>query len=127
MKRRWTPTLVIAGLALAGVDAIADSTPKSMKGCLYPQGSAFVETYCADCHTKPGASPSQKRAYAVLQLDTYDQWKASSKVILAVVNKWHLDGSIMPPASASPQPPDTERHMIVDWLTRGSPNTPSGQ
>jgi uncharacterized membrane protein len=98
-----------------------------MQGCKYPAASAFVEKYCSECHTSAGGHALKKRAYAVLQLDTYDQWKSGTKVILAVLDKWHLDGKIMPPPKATAQPTDAERKATLDWLGRGSPNTPSGK
>lgn len=117
----------LAVLAALSRLAIADTAPKSMQGCKYPAASAFVERYCSECHTATGGHALKKRAYAVLQLDTYDQWKSGTKVITAVLDKWHLDGRIMPPPKASAQPTDAERKAILDWLARGSPNTATGR
>jgi len=119
-------TFAAAALLVAASSALAEPSPKAMKGCHYPAASAFVEKYCAGCHTSTGTQAQKKRAYAVLQLDTYDEWKEQTKVITAVLDKWHLDGKIMPPPKASAQPTDAERKAILDWLARGSPNTAAG-
>lgn len=132
MKRRGAWGAIVGGavaalVAAASTTASAETAPKSMQGCKYPAASAFVEKYCSGCHTSTGGDALKKRAYAVLQLDTYDDWKAGTKVITAVLDKWHLDGKIMPPPKATAQPTDAERKAILDWLGRGSPNTPSGK
>lgn len=117
-------------LVVPSVTLVAGAGPKSLAGCKYPAATAFVDKYCASCHTQGGVAPdakTKKRAYGVLQLDTYEQWKADTKVITAVLDKWHLDGKIMPPAKAVSQPTDAERKAILDWLARGSPNTLDGK
>lgn len=114
---------------LASVSALAaaDAPKKPLDGCRYPAATAFVSKYCAGCHTEGGTHAQKKRAHAILQLDTYEGWKADAKVITAVLDKWHLDGKIMPPAKASAQPGDAERKAMLEWLARGSPNTPNGK
>ena len=115
---------LFAGLAasLGAAEAPADVAARSLRGCHDAAAVAFVDRYCAACHTASGRDPKQRRAYAVLQLDRYEQWKASATVIVAVVDKWHLDGRIMPPPSAKAQPTDAERRAILAWLARGSPD-----
>ncbi len=106
------------------------SPPKSdgaMRDTLYPAARAFVRRCCASCHSDGGDHPKHERAYRIMKLDTYADWRESSKVILAVIDKRHLDGKIMPPPGASAQPSDAERLAIVQWIERGSPNTIDGK
>lgn len=119
--------MFVVGVAMLSSRAGAENPKPKFSGCKYPAATSFVKTYCAQCHSAEGADAQHTRAYAVLQLDTYDQWKSSAKVILAVLDKWHLDGRIMPPTNHKAQPTDAERSQIVAWLTRGSPNTPQGK
>ena len=118
---------LVARTAPAASDAAGRAHVTAMTGTRYPAGKRFVERYCAGCHTEAGADPQKRRAYAVLQLDTYEQWKGSQKVLTAVLDRWHLDGRLMPPPTARPQPTDAERRAALDWLRRGSPNTPDGR
>lgn len=110
-----------------GSGAASADAPKALEGCAYAPARAFAQKYCGSCHTSAGTHAQKKRAYAVLQLDTYEQWKADAKVVTAVLDKWHLDGKIMPPPKAQAQPTDAERRLVLDWLARGSPNTATGK
>jgi hypothetical protein len=127
----------IRALALAGaVSALTcGSAPRgqpaapaqpAVDGMLYAAGSDFVAQYCAGCHWSGGENPDQTRAHHVLPLDTYADWRAGATVITAVLDKWHLDGRIMPPDNAPAHPSDDLRRAILDWISRGSPNTPDG-
>lgn len=104
-----------------------EAAPSSMRGTLFPAAVHFVDTYCSACHSREGKDRKHARGYAILQLDSYDDWKASAKVIVAVTDKWHLRGKIMPPPTAKAQPSDAERHEILAWIGRGSPNTADGR
>lgn len=125
--RARTAFAFAAVVASVSALAAADAPKKPLDGCRYPAATAFVSKYCAGCHTDAGTHAQKKRAHAVLQLDTYDGWKSETKVITAVLDKWHLDGKIMPPPKATAQPTDPERRAMLDWLARGSPNTPNGK
>ena len=116
---KWTLTVDAKdGVEVWGVE-LTNTTAKPRR----LRVSSYFEWTCG---VAPDAK-TKKRAYGVLQLDTYEQWKADTKVITAVIDKWHLDGKIMPPAKATAQPTDAERKAILDWLARGSPNTLDGK
>jgi hypothetical protein len=85
----------------------------------HPAASAFLKKYCAPCHAAGGPDD---RAFAVFQLDGHRQWREDETVVAAVVNRWHLDGKIMPPPQARAQPSDDERRALLEWIARGSPN-----
>ncbi len=123
-----------AGLALGAVGALAMShaaaarpPSQAMRGTLYAPARAFVQKNCAACHSQGGTNGQHDRAYRIMRLDTYADWLASTKIILAVVDTRHLDGKVMPPPKATAQPSDAERLRIVEWLERGSPNTADGK
>jgi hypothetical protein len=97
----------------------------AMAGTVYEPGRRFGRTYCSPCHAQGGLDPKRAVAYPAFHVDTYDDWAVSRTILLAVVDKWNPDGSVMPPPDAV-EPPDAERKLILDWVRRGSPNTPSG-
>ncbi len=113
--------------ASAGGAAPDTSGPEpAMKGTIYEEGRVFVQTYCSPCHWIGGKHAKQPVAYPAFQVDTYDQWATGGTIIPAVLDKWHPDGTVMPPPEAPSFPPDDQRMLILDWVRRGSPNTPSG-
>jgi uncharacterized membrane protein len=93
----------------------------------YAAAETAIVTYCAGCHSREGSFPDHDRAYQVLQLDGYEDWHSQTTVIAAVLDKWHPDGNVMPPANAPSQPTDAERAMLLDWTRRGAPDTPDGR
>lgn len=107
--------------------APSEPAPAVMQGTLFPKAVHFVKRYCSACHCRAGKDRKHARAYAILRLDKYDEWKESAKVIAAVTDKWHLDGRIMPPPQARAQPSDAERIEMLEWIGRGSPNTADGR
>jgi hypothetical protein len=80
----------------------------------------FAERYCASCHGEAGADGLQPRAHAIFTSDDVSQWRASPRIVQAVLDRWHLDGKIMPPPSARAQPADDERRAVLSWLRRGT-------
>jgi hypothetical protein len=115
-----------AGGSGAGGPADVVGVEPAMKGTLYDPGRVFVQTYCGPCHWKGGQHAKQPVAYVAFQVDTYEEWATSQTIITAVLDKWNPDGTIMPPPEAPKDPPDDERKLILDWVARGSPNSPSG-
>jgi hypothetical protein len=97
-----------------------------MKGTLYEPGRTFGQKYCSPCHWAGGQNPKQSVAFQSFQIDTYDDWATGRTIIPAVLDKWNPDGKVMPPPEAPAFPPDDERRLILDWVRRGSPNTPDG-
>jgi hypothetical protein len=88
----------------------------------YQPARRFLARYCADCHAPGGRAPEHERAFAIFQLDGRRQWREDQTVVSAVLDRWHLDGKIMPPPAARPQPSDAERKLILDWIGRDSPD-----
>ncbi|HKP95544.1 MAG TPA: hypothetical protein VJ385_07295 [Fibrobacteria bacterium] len=99
----------------------------ALEDCRYAAARAMVERYCADCHGALGRNPSRERAHRILGIDTYADWMAASRAVPGRVDKDSLEGRIMPPPSFPRQPSDAERRMLVEWVKRGSPNTPDGR
>ncbi len=98
-----------------------------LAGTLYAPARRVVATYCASCHWEGGDDPKKKRALPAMRLDTYQAWSTHQSVLKGVIDKWHPDGKVMPPAGAKRQPSDAERRLLLDWLDHGSPNTRDGK
>jgi hypothetical protein len=88
--------------------------------------------HCANCHAEGGNDESHTDAWGnAIRLDTYAQWLKGSKHLLE-----RLDPDVAvaqdPPVDSMPPPgfryplARSERDTLLDWLKRGSPNTPSG-
>jgi hypothetical protein len=114
----------VGNLAPTGDDAAA--VEPAMLGTLYEPGRSFGQSYCSPCHWKGGRHAKQPVAYPAFQVDTYALWATGRTIIPAVLDKWNPDGAVMPPPEAPGFPPDDERMSILDWVRRGSPNTPDG-
>ena len=115
-----------SGSAVDGPDA--KNAGVKLKDIRYEPGRKFAQTYCTPCHTENGTHPEQPKGYEVFQVDTYEQWRTNRTILLAVIDKWHLDGHLMPPEAAlAKDPADADRKQVIEWLQRGSPNTPEGQ
>jgi mono/diheme cytochrome c family protein len=104
-------------------------TEGAMEGLNYAEAAALINRSCADCHTEGGLNPDQPAAWTfALRLDRYQSWvRAGTSTLLE-----RLDPSIakpeeqMPPADFPNQLTLVERQLLIDWLNRGSPNTPNG-
>jgi hypothetical protein len=122
--------MTMSACAASGPSSNSTSDPSipelAMKGTLYEPGRTFVQTYCSPCHWKGGKHAKQPVAYPAFQVDTYAQWATGGTIIPAVLDKWNPDGTVMPPPEAPADPPDDQRMLILDWVRRGSPNTPTG-
>jgi hypothetical protein len=133
---RWSFSCVLVALAASacasqGSSAGAGGTTDTgialaMQGTNYSAGRTFGQTYCSPCHWKGGQHPKKPVAYPAFQVDTYAQWATGGTIIPAVLDKWNPDGVVMPPPEAPAFPPDDQRMLILDWVRRGSPNTPDG-
>jgi uncharacterized membrane protein len=111
----------------AATESVQPSGLAAIDGVAYEPARRFVNSYCAPCHARGGPLPDHMRAYQVLHLDSYQDWKAGKRIILAVIDRWHLDGKIMPPPTAPAQPTDDERLQMIDWTQRDAPNSADGQ
>jgi hypothetical protein len=115
-----------ASSGAGGASADTSGPEPAMKGTIYEAGRVFGQTYCSPCHWIGGKHAKQPVAYVAFQVDTYEQWATGGTIIPAVLDKWNPDGTVMPPPEAPSFPPDDQRMLILDWVRRGSPNTPSG-
>ena len=101
--------------------------PPVLAGCKYEAARSIVARYCADCHSPKGSDPKHERASRILTVDTYAEWMGASRAIPGRVDLDSLEASPMPPRKYSRQPSLEERKLLVDWVRRGSPNTPDGR
>jgi cytochrome c5 len=113
--------LLGAGLAAACSQPPAATGGKPSASEQAQQADQFAARYCAACHSEAGQDRSRPRAHRIFDLDAAGKWQGSRRILLAVLDKWHLDGKIMPPPRAHPQPSDDERRAIIDWIARGAP------
>lgn len=115
----------LAALALVACQRSAEA-PRAMPDARYAAGRAFALTYCAPCHTSAGTHAKRAKALAAFTMDSFADWQAAFGVVRGVLDRWHPDGKVMPPDDAPKQPSDSERRTILQWVERGSPNTPDG-
>jgi hypothetical protein len=137
MARKFSLLLALASIAASactargsgsdGSAASAAGLEPAMMGTLYEPGRTFAQTYCSPCHWKGGQHAKHRAAYPAFQIDTYEEWALGKTIIPAVLDKWKPDGKVMPPPEAPADPPDDARMLILDWVRRGSPNTPDGR
>ncbi len=105
-------------------------TSGAMQGLVYTQAFNILNRYCADCHAEVGLNRDQPDAYFALRIDTYAAWKSIPTRItlrrldLDSVSKYQQGP--MPPESFGNQITLAERKLVIDWLTRGSPNSVDG-
>jgi hypothetical protein len=100
----------------------------AMRGTRYDTAAVLVRKYCADCHTEGGLNTRQWDGWAAVQFDTYAQWKSYDATAMTLrLNDPGSNPNPMPPGEFLPQPTEGERAVLLEWLQRGSPNTPSGQ
>jgi hypothetical protein len=133
-----TGTLLAALLPLSGCLEQSDPGPKPIvtEGALvdvvYEPARRLVSRSCADCHSEGGSHESHIDAWGhAIRLDTYKQWVDGKRVLLerldtvfAAEQDPPLD--VMPSASFPIQLTPAERDTLLQWIARGSPNTPSG-
>jgi hypothetical protein len=105
----------------------ASAADPAMRGTSYEPARTFAQTYCTPCHWSEGRHAKQPIAYAVFQVDTYDSWASGHAMVLTALDKWNPGSIVMPPADAPASPPDDQRGLVLDWVRRGSPNTPDGR
>ena len=98
-----------------------------LEGCLYVEARAFAGKYCSDCHSSRGSNDLRGRASRILSVDSYGEWIGSAGAIPGRLDLDSLELGPMPPPEYPVQPTQAERRMIVDWVKRGSPNTPDGR
>ncbi len=137
---KWN--LSLPALILTGCEFFTAPTPKvahhivmtgAMEGALYAPAFRIVNRYCADCHTLGGKNDLQHDAWNfAVQFDTYSEWVEASK-LLKIRLAPELAAAQDPPVAVMPnisfpfQPTQAERDTLLEWIKRGSPNTPSGE
>ena len=108
-------------------------TDGAVADVLYAPAKRIVNLYCADCHTQGGHNELQPDTWKfALRLDTYDDWVSGTKVLLRRMDAAKAAAQdppedVMPSISFPFQPTQAERDTLIDWLNRGSPNTPTGE
>jgi hypothetical protein len=100
---------------------------KPLAGCIYEHARDFAARYCSACHSSQATNRVSKSASKAFLLDTYAEWLSEAAQIPRRLDRDSLKGKIMPPLTFPQQPSDAERRLIVDWVKRGSPNTPDGR
>lgn len=98
----------------------------ALQGTEYLHAQTLVGRYCADCHTANGRHADQPRAWSLLPLDTYAQWRRHQDLIAGRLAPDHPGGALMPPAQFPAQPSAAERGLLLDWIARNSPNSADG-
>ena len=98
-----------------------------MEGVRFRFAAEFTGKYCVDCHSATGNNPKRPKAFPNLNVDTYAGWMEAAGAVPSVLDKTALEAPVMPPSAYRHQPSDSERRVIVDWVVRGSPNTPDGR
>lgn len=98
----------------------------ALQGTRFLAGKALINRLCADCHTASGRNPNQARAWQTLPMDTYAQWKKYQSLVAGRLSISHPGGSPMPPPEFPFQPNSNERGLLLDWISRNSPDTPDG-
>jgi uncharacterized membrane protein len=140
-KYAWFAFLVMGFL---GCDFFKTEDPNSpiplpivsegaITGTLYAPALRIVNYYCADCHVATGHNELQHDAWKfAIRLDQYSEWAEASKVLLerlvpetAVAQDPPVE--VMPNMAFSRKITQAERDTLVEWIKRGSPNTPSGE
>jgi hypothetical protein len=98
-----------------------------MTGTMYAEGRLFAQSYCGPCHASDGQHARRPIAIRSFKMDSYQDWQEAFGILRAVLDRWHPDGTVMPPSFAPAQPSDAERRRVLAWVERGSPNTPDGR
>lgn len=107
-------------------------TEGALVDVVYEPARRLVSRSCADCHSEGGNNESHLDAWGhAIRLDTYKQWVDGKRVLLERLDTVYaaeqdppLD--VMPSASFPYQLTRDERDTLLQWIARGSPNTPSG-
>lgn len=107
-------------------------TEGAVRGLIYEPMRLILNRTCADCHTQGGKNKDQQVGWEnAIKLDTYEQWNRYQEFIRERIDTAYAL-SQDPPYEVMPKPgfPNQltreERQMILDWIDRGSPNTPDG-
>ncbi len=120
---------LVAGMPPA--DAPSVPVDSALDGTHFGPARAFVTRYCADCHTSGGLHRLQPIAYGNtrVKLDTYAGWLSVQNLLLVRLDPAEAAAQglpSMPPEGARFFPTAEERRLMLDWLRKGSPNTPEG-
>ncbi|MEO6095228.1 MAG: hypothetical protein ABIW76_05975 [Fibrobacteria bacterium] len=107
-------------------------TEGALVDVVYEPARRLVSRSCADCHSQGGHNESHLDAWGhAIRLDTHKQWVDGKRVLLERLDTVYaaeqdppLD--VMPSASFPFQLTREERDTLLQWIARGSPNTPGG-
>jgi uncharacterized membrane protein len=131
---------IFAALLLLGCfqpETSGQPKPPVTEGALadvaYAPAKRLVGRYCSDCHARNGGHENHADAWGhALRLDSHEEWVEARNRLLerldsAVAAEQDPPVDVMPQAAFPLQPTRAERDTLLDWIRRGSPNTPSGE
>lgn len=107
-------------------------TEGAVRGLVYEPMRLIINRSCADCHTQGGKNKDQKVGWEnAIKLDTYAQWEKYQEIVRERIDTAYALSQdppydVMPKFGFPNQLSQQERQMILDWIDRGSPNTPDG-
>lgn len=139
----WTPAIAIpmvfaVALTASGCFQEPEPAPEpivttgALADVLYEPARRIVSRSCSDCHAAGGKNEKHIDAWGhAIRLDTHQEWldgRADISVRLDPVKAAEQDPpvDVMPLATFPLQLTPAERDTLLQWIARGSPNTPSG-
>jgi len=93
-----------SGTSCSGATATCPATPPSYSAQIAP----IIQARCAGCHSPGGVGGRDFTTWSGV-----DAWRSNIEE--------QVGGCVMPP-SGSPQPTDSERTLLLEWLACGAPN-----
>lgn len=108
-------------------------TEGAIADVVYEPAKRLVGRYCSDCHSKNGNHETHGDAWGhAIRLDTHEEWVDGKSHLLerldsALAAEQDPPVDVMPLAAFPYQPTRAERDTLLDWIRRGSPNTPTGE
>jgi uncharacterized membrane protein len=108
-------------------------TEGALADVVYEPARRLVSRSCADCHAAGGRNESHLDAWGhAIRLDTHAEWVAGRLSLaerLDPVKAAEQDPPVdVMPRTGFPYPlTDAERDTLLQWIARGSPNTPDGR
>jgi hypothetical protein len=108
-------------------------TTGALADVAYEPARRIVSLYCADCHAQGGNNETWHDAWGhAIRLDTWQEWVDGKRVLLerldsATAAAQDPPVDVMPQPTFLYQPTRAERDTLLEWIKRGSPNTPTGE
>ena len=108
-------------------------TTGALADVLYEPARRIVGRHCSDCHASGGKNEKHMDAWGhAIRLDTWREWVDGRADIVARLDpakaaEQDPPVDVMPLATFPLQPTQAERDTLLQWIARGSPNTPTGE